>query len=52
MEKNKNIESMLREADQMMYAEKSRYYITSGKDRRRRSQDSVAEKQSGSIANG
>lgn len=46
-EKNKNIESMLREADQMMYAEKSRYYITSGKDRRRRSQDSVVEKQTG-----
>ncbi len=46
-EKNKDIESMLREADQMMYTEKARYYITSGKDRRRRSQDSVVEKQTG-----
>ena len=44
-EKNMNIESMLREADQMMYAEKSRYYKTSGKDRRRKSQDSIVEKQ-------
>lgn len=46
-EKSKNIDNMLRKADQMMYAEKSRYYLTSGKDRRRRSQDSAAEKQTG-----
>ena len=42
-EKNHDIESMLRESDQMMYAEKARYYRTSGKDRRKRSQDSTAE---------
>ena len=38
-EKNKDIERMLRESDRMMYAEKARYYQTSGKDRRRRSRD-------------
>lgn len=32
---NMMVEDMLREADQMMYAEKARYYRNSGKDRRR-----------------
>lgn len=34
-----DIDDMLRKADEMMYAEKARYYKTSGKDRRQRSQD-------------
>ena len=42
-EKNKDVEKMLRESDQMMYAEKARYYKSSGKDRRRRAQDHSAE---------
>ena len=43
-EKNNDIEGMLRESDKMMYAEKARYYQTSGKDRRRRSQDNAVER--------
>ena len=43
-ERNGDIEGMLRESDRMMYAEKARYYQTSGKDRRRRSQDRAAER--------
>jgi len=35
-EKNHDIDGMLRESDRMMYAEKARYYQTSGRDRRRR----------------
>ena len=38
---NNDIDSMLRNADEMMYAEKARYYLTSGKDRRQRSQDKL-----------
>ena len=38
-EGNHEIDRMLRESDEMMYAEKARYYETAGKDRRRRSQD-------------
>ena len=36
-----DISGMLRESDRMMYAEKARYYISSGKDRRRRTRDST-----------
>ena len=35
----KEIGDMLRKADEMMYAEKARYYIAAGKDRRRRSRE-------------
>ena len=42
-EKSSDIEGMLRESDRMMYAEKARYYQTSGKDRRRRSRDNAPE---------
>jgi diguanylate cyclase (GGDEF)-like protein len=32
----KTVEEMLKEADDMMYSNKARYYLESGKDRRRR----------------
>ena len=39
-ESGKNeISEMLRKSDEMMYAEKTRYYTAAGKDRRRRSED-------------
>jgi len=35
-EGTKSVDDLLREADEMMYADKARYYSNSGKDRRRR----------------